>query len=192
MLSKFTADDVELPAGFTVIENKGDDTKSDLQYSGDLSKDELKTAIKNIEESIGKDAAKFAKIVAGKAKKAAKPERDDIKELRGWMCDNFIDIRMFGAVMTTGVNCGQVRGPLQFTFARSIDRVVPLDLSITRVAITKEEDEKRRKLKWAAKLCCLMVFTKDMGSLPQALLKIRVCLRKIWSFSGQRYKICGT
>ena len=67
-----------------------------MQYSGDLSKDELKTAIKNI-ESIGKDAAKFAKIVAGKAKKAAKPERDDhCKELRGWMCDNFIDIRMFG------------------------------------------------------------------------------------------------
>jgi CRISPR-associated protein Csd2 len=56
------------------------------------------------------------------------------------MCQNFYDIRMFGAVMTTGVNCGQVRGPIQLTFARSHDPVVPLDISITRVAVTKEED----------------------------------------------------
>lgn len=56
------------------------------------------------------------------------------------MCDNFFDIRLFGAVMTTKVNCGQVRGPLQLTFARSIDPVTPFDLSITRVAVTKEED----------------------------------------------------
>ena len=53
---------------------------------------------------------------------------------------NFYDVRTFGAVMTTGVNCGQVRGPIQLTFARSIDPIVPLDLSITRVAITKAED----------------------------------------------------
>src|SRR5438874_5629712 len=56
------------------------------------------------------------------------------------MCDNFYDVRMFGAVMTTGVNCGQVRGPVQLTFARSVDPVAPLDLSITRMAITKPED----------------------------------------------------
>jgi CRISPR-associated protein Csd2 len=56
------------------------------------------------------------------------------------MCQNFYDIRMFGAVMTTGVNCGQVRGPIQLTFARSIDPIVQLDLSITRVAITRTED----------------------------------------------------
>ena len=59
---------------------------------------------------------------------------------RAWMCGNFYDIRLFGAVMSTGVNCGQVRGPVQFTFARSLDPVVPLDLSITRVAVTREED----------------------------------------------------
>src|ERR1051325_8878655 len=56
------------------------------------------------------------------------------------MCANFYDIRMFGAVMTTGVNCGQVRGPVQLTFARSIDTIMPLDLSITRVAVTRPED----------------------------------------------------
>lgn len=46
------------------------------------------------------------------------------------MCENFYDIRVFGAVMTTGVNCGQVRGPMQLTFARSLDPIVPLDVSI--------------------------------------------------------------
>ena len=66
----------------------------------------------------------------------------DVATARSWMCENFYDIRMFGAVMTTGVNCGQVRGPLQITFARSIDPVVPLDLSITRVAVTDPEDMK--------------------------------------------------
>jgi len=70
----------------------------------------------------------------------AKQPRDDVDKARAWMCDNFFDIRTFGAVMTTGVNCGQVRGPLQLTFARSIDPIVPLDLSITRVAITRPED----------------------------------------------------
>lgn len=72
----------------------------------------------------------------------AKQAKDDVDKARGWMCDNFYDIRVFGAVMTTGVNCGQVRGPAQITFARSIDPIIPLDLSITRVAITKEEDAK--------------------------------------------------
>jgi len=69
-----------------------------------------------------------------------KQKREDIDRAREWMCANFFDVRVFGAVMTTGVNCGQVRGPIQLTFARSIDPIVPLDLSITRVAVTREED----------------------------------------------------
>ncbi|MGI8914392.1 MAG: type I-C CRISPR-associated protein Cas7/Csd2 [Chloroflexota bacterium] len=72
----------------------------------------------------------------------AKQNRGDVEIARQWMCDNYFDIRMFGAVMTTGINCGQVRGPLQLTFARSVDAIVPLDLSITRVAVTREEDTK--------------------------------------------------
>ncbi len=70
----------------------------------------------------------------------SKQNRDDIDSVRTWMCENFYDIRVFGAVMTTGVNCGQVRGPMQLTFARSIDPISPLDISITRVAVTKPED----------------------------------------------------
>lgn len=69
-----------------------------------------------------------------------KQQRDEVDRARQWMCRNFFDIRMFGAVMTTGVNCGQVRGPIQLTFARSQDPIVPLDLSITRVAVTRPED----------------------------------------------------
>lgn len=70
----------------------------------------------------------------------SRQKREDVDQARNWMCENFYDIRMFGAVMTTGVNCGQVRGPVQLTFARSIDPVIPMDLSITRVAVTRKED----------------------------------------------------
>ncbi|MEE4379233.1 MAG: type I-C CRISPR-associated protein Cas7/Csd2, partial [Candidatus Competibacteraceae bacterium] len=55
---------------------------------------------------------------------------DNVEKARQWMCQNFYDVRTFGAVMSTGVNCGQVRGPVQMTFARSVDRVVPLEHSI--------------------------------------------------------------
>jgi len=62
------------------------------------------------------------------------------KELTDWMCLNFFDVRTFGAVMTTEVNCGQVRGPLQLTFSRSIDPVVTSEFAITRCAVTNEKD----------------------------------------------------
>lgn len=69
-----------------------------------------------------------------------KQARDEVARVRAWMCQNFYDIRFFGAVMTTGVNCGQVRGAMQLTFGRSIDPIVPINLSITRIAITRPED----------------------------------------------------
>lgn len=64
-----------------------------------------------------------------------KQNRDEVAKVRRWMCDNYYDIRIFGAVMSTRVNCGQVRGPVQLTFARSIDPVVPLEITITRGAV---------------------------------------------------------
>ncbi|MDP2182789.1 MAG: type I-C CRISPR-associated protein Cas7/Csd2 [Actinomycetota bacterium] len=70
----------------------------------------------------------------------SKQKREDVDAVRKRMCDTYFDVRMFGAVMTTGVNCGQVRGPVQMTFSRSVDPIVPMDVSITRVAITKAED----------------------------------------------------
>jgi CRISPR-associated protein Csd2 len=67
----------------------------------------------------------------------------DIEKARQWMCKNFFDIRAFGAVMsTTEFNCGQVRGPVQLTFARSIDRVLPTEHTISRQAFTGEKDVK--------------------------------------------------
>lgn len=62
------------------------------------------------------------------------------RELTAWMCRNFFDVRSFGAVMATEVNAGQVRGPLQLAFASSIEPVVPLEVAITRVAVTNERD----------------------------------------------------
>lgn len=62
------------------------------------------------------------------------------RQLTRWMCSNFWDIRTFGAVMTTGVNAGQVRGPVQIAFASSVEPVLPLEISITRLAATKEAD----------------------------------------------------
>jgi CRISPR-associated protein Csd2 len=75
-------------------------------------------------------------------KKAEEAER-----ITRWMCDNFYDVRAFGAVMTNEVNAGQVRGPIQLTFATSIDPIVPLEVTITRVAVTNEKDlEKERTM----------------------------------------------
>lgn len=72
--------------------------------------------------------------------KPEKDNRDQIAKARDWMCANFFDVRAFGAVMsTTSFNCGQVRGPVQITFARSVDRVFSTEHAITRVAYTKEE-----------------------------------------------------
>lgn len=59
--------------------------------------------------------------------------------VRKWMCDNFYDVRTFGAVMTTGVNCGQVRGPVQINFSRSIDPIMQQEVTITRVTVTQED-----------------------------------------------------
>ncbi len=65
--------------------------------------------------------------------------------LTRWMCDQFFDIRTFGAVMTTDVNTGQVRGPVQMTFAQSIDAIVPLEVSITRSSVTNEKDAEKER-----------------------------------------------
>lgn len=78
---------------------------------------------------------------------AEKAARAKAKELTQFMCRHFFDIRAFGAVMTLEVNCGQVRGPVQLGFARSIDRIVPLEVSITRMAVSNVKDiEKERAM----------------------------------------------
>ena len=78
------------------------------------------------------------------SKKLPKAKEDQLKVTK-FMCDNFFDIRAFGAVMTTDVNCGQVRGPIQLCFAESVDPVLPLEMSITRMAVTNEKDAEKEK-----------------------------------------------
>lgn len=69
---------------------------------------------------------------------------DKTDEARAWMCKNFYDVRTFGAVMSTGINCGQVRGPVQLTFARSVDQVVSSEHSITRMAVATEAEAEKQ------------------------------------------------
>ena len=74
------------------------------------------------------------------------PKTDaEATRLRAFMCDNFYDVRTFGAVMSTGINAGQVRGPVQIGFAQSVEPVLPLEISITRMAATSEADRKETK-----------------------------------------------
>ena len=96
------------------------------------------------------DAEAYAKLDVTeknvKDRKKADPDLD--RKIRDWMCANFYDIRTFGAVMTTFVksalNCGQVRGPVQLGFARSVEPVAPQEVTITRVAITTEADAEKK------------------------------------------------
>ncbi len=81
-------------------------------------------------------------LLEGKGKKRI--GGDKVSEARQWMCQNFFDVRTFGAVMSTGVNCGQVRGPVQLTFARSIDPIVAQEHSITRMAVATEAEAEKQ------------------------------------------------
>ena len=106
--------------------------KSDPAYG--IYVNDQGVALNTLHEQAYKDAGL---VSAGK-----KPTRENMLSARAQMCQRYFDVRMFGAVMTTGVNAGQVRGPVQLTFARSVSPIVPLEIAITRVAITKPEDAK--------------------------------------------------
>lgn len=78
------------------------------------------------------------------SKKLPKKLEDQIAVTK-FMCDNFYDIRTFGAVMTTEVNCGQVRGPVQLCFSQSVEPIMPAEMSITRMAVTNEKDRDKER-----------------------------------------------
>lgn len=69
---------------------------------------------------------------------------EEARALTKFMCDNFFDVRTFGAVMSTGINAGQVRGPVQVAFAKSVEPILPLEISITRMAATNEKEKADR------------------------------------------------
>lgn len=95
-----------------------------------------------------KEACAYVKVDPDKLKEEKKKDPGIDEKLRDFMCSNFYDIRTFGAVMTTFVkgalNCGQIRGPVQLGFSRSIDPVLPQEVTITRTAITTEADAEKK------------------------------------------------
>lgn len=114
-----------------------------LIYSGDKSKkaDLSKELTENLENGDAEIKPKLEEIADSLAESLKKKGKASIpnekrEEARKKLCETYFDIRMFGAVLSTGLNAGQVRGPVQLTFARSIDPILPLDLTVTRVART--------------------------------------------------------
>ena len=97
--------------------------------------------------------------------------KDDAKaaELTLWMCKNFYDIRAFGAVMTTEVNCGQVRGPIQLTTARSISPVVSMEFSITRCAVTNKDNAESKDREMGRKFSVPYGLYRAFGYINSAL-----------------------
>lgn len=137
-----------LPPAFIFVDNDEDSGEVDamLEYNGELSEDELKDfyGLDEVTELFNQTKA-LSKFIKDLVKKAGKPEKNraNAEKAQKWMCQNFYDVRMFGAVMSTGLNAGQVRGAMQLTFARSIDPVQPHDLAITRVAVTDAKDREK-------------------------------------------------
>lgn len=92
-----------------------------------------------LNESIAKAHKDLGHDVDPKSDKK-KATREQVGSARAEMCKRFFDVRTFGAVMSTGANAGQVRGPVQLSFSRSVDSILPLDLSITRMAVTEAKE----------------------------------------------------
>lgn len=99
------------------------------------------------ERAILNNQHKRAYEAVGEKPEKRKMPKDEKKarQITAWMCRNFFDIRTFGAVMSTDVNCGQVRGPVQFGFARSVEPVVSAEHAVTRCAVTTEAEAEKQQ-----------------------------------------------
>lgn len=118
-----------------------EDEKNFLTVEGVADKKNITEWLKDAE--LSKETTDFIKGVLKKSK-PRKPTEKETEGGRAWMCKNYYDIRTFGAVMSlkSAPNCGQVRGPIQLTFARSVDRIVTSEHSITRMAVATEQEAK--------------------------------------------------
>jgi CRISPR-associated protein Csd2 len=132
--------ELTLPEGVSVEE---DDENTMLVVAADADVKKIKAEIKEIKPS--SDVRKFIENSL-KNVKARKPIAEEVEKGREWMCKRFYDIRTFGAVLTlkSAPNCGQVRGPVQFTFARSVEPIVSLEHSITRMAVATEAEAEKQ------------------------------------------------
>ena len=131
-----------LPEGLDVTTEE--DGSSALMVSGVLDKKEVQQWIK--ENELSKSVKAFMNKILKEAK-ARKPTREETDQGRDKMCETFFDIRTFGAVLSlkSAPNCGQVRGPVQLTFARSLDPIVASEHSITRMAVATEAEAEKQQ-----------------------------------------------
>ena len=134
------------------------------------------------------DAEALAYLGVNKDLKAAKKDDPALDgKIRDFMCQNFFDIRTFGAVMTTFVkgalNCGQVRGPVQLGFARSIDPILPQEVTITRVAITTEADAEKKGTEMGRKYIVPYALYRAEGFISANLA------RKVTGFSEEDMRL---
>ncbi len=124
------------------IRNYVSDFKKEVRYDilvrqGNIMNNEITTAIKDATETL--------------PNKEKATDKEKAEAAMKWLCNKFYDVRAFGGVLSIGKDVlqgsafGQVRGPIQFTFARSLDPITPLDISITRCAVTRPEDEKKER-----------------------------------------------
>jgi CRISPR-associated protein Csd2 len=138
--------DFSLPEGMSLEED--DDSKNHLVIASDA---DVKTIKENLKEQFkdNQTSAELKKFLTESLKgvKARKPKAEETERGRTWMCGHFFDIRTFGAVMAlkSAPNCGQVRGPVQLTFARSVEPVVALEHSITRMAVATEAEATKQQ-----------------------------------------------
>jgi len=131
-----------LPEGMSIDEAEGGG--SELVLASDMDKKAVQDWIKDVKPAT---VAKRVLTAALKASKGRKPTQAESDGGRRWLCENFFDIRTFGAVLSlkSAPNCGQVRGPVQLTFARSIDPIVALEHSITRMAVATEAEAEKQE-----------------------------------------------
>jgi len=134
-------EDIELCEGLSLVEQ--DDDAKVLVVAADADKKEVKNWLKEVE--LSKEVKKLI-TDALKEAKPRKPTAEETEKGRDWMCKHYFDIRTFGAVMSlkSAPNCGQVRGPVQMTFGRSVDPIVTAEHSITRMAVATEAEAEKQ------------------------------------------------
>ncbi len=136
-------EDIELCEGLTIRE--GDDEEKLLVIASDADKKEIKAWVKEAFPEKKSPIVAFVNAMVKEAK-PRKPTAAETEKGRAYMCEHYFDIRTFGAVMSlkSAPNCGQVRGPVQLTFARSVDPIVTLEHSITRMAVATEAEAEKQ------------------------------------------------
>lgn len=139
--------ELSLPEGLSIEYDENDESKAFLVIASDFDKKTLQEFWKENKPTSAelKDIKKLIDDLL-KTVKSRKPNAEETEKGREWMCKNFYDIRTFGAVLSlkSAPNCGQVRGPIQLTFGRSIDPVVALEHSITRMAVATEAEAEKQ------------------------------------------------